>query len=76
VRFISESIKYEILQNTKITVRCLIRKNRDYTADNRKIQKELIPYMKDARGRDHRDILTGKKLVEKAGHMHEGIHDR
>jgi hypothetical protein len=63
VRFTSFSKKYEILLNTRILAGSGIRIDQDYSAEIRKVLKELVPYMIDARGRGHRAFLRGGKLV-------------
>jgi hypothetical protein len=63
VRFTLYLKKYEILLNTRILAGSGIRIDQDYSAEIRKVRKELIPYMIDARGRGHRTFLRGEKLV-------------
>jgi hypothetical protein len=63
VRFTSYSKKYEILLKTRILAGSGIRTDQDYSAEIRKVQKELILYMIDARGRGHRAYLRGKLVA-------------
>jgi hypothetical protein len=63
VRLTSYSKKCEILLNTRILAGSGIRIDQDYSAEIRKVRKELIPYMIDARGRGHKAFLRGKKLL-------------
>jgi hypothetical protein len=63
VRFTSYSKKYEILLNTRILAGSGFRIDQDNSAEIRKMQKELIPYMIDARGRGYRVFLRGEELV-------------
>jgi hypothetical protein len=72
VRFTSYSKKYEILLNTRILAGSGIRIDQDYSAEIRKVRKELIPFMIDARGRGHRAFLRGEKLVVKCRSYEEG----
>jgi hypothetical protein len=51
------------LLNTRILAGSGIRIHQDYSAEIRKVRKELILYMIDARGRGHRAFLRGEKLV-------------
>jgi hypothetical protein len=51
------------LLNTGILAGSGIRIDQDYSAEIRRVRKELIPFMTDARGRGHRAFLRGEKLV-------------
>jgi hypothetical protein len=63
VKFISFTKKLEVLGNKKNLAGSKIRVEEDLSMENRKVRKELIPYLKDAKRRGHKAFLRKGSLI-------------
>jgi hypothetical protein len=63
VRFISYSKKVEVLEGTRNLAGTNIMTEQDYSAETRRIRRELIPYLKDARRQGNIAFLGKDKLM-------------
>jgi hypothetical protein len=63
VRFLSFTKKLEVLKNKRNLAGSKIRVDDDLSTEDRKVRKELIPYLRDAKKRGHKAFLRKGTLI-------------
>jgi hypothetical protein len=56
-----------VLKNTKLLVGSKIRTDEDFWPETRKVRRELISYLREAKKRRHREFLKKDKLKVNGG---------
>jgi hypothetical protein len=54
VKFTAFAMKLQVLKNTKLLVDSNIRIDEDFSLETRKVRRELIPYLREAKKSGHR----------------------